>query len=374
MAIAKDSSPKISLSTLTAIMDTPWPPHHTAFRQHESGEPRETSTRFTYREYPSSLGDTSDTPTSPSSSKRTWKLFPNLSIVKKWSFWTFASQKTAAVDTTGRMPTVLPPVPENQYSQDGKDQNDQITQVIEVPSSSRKIGHNMFTEPSTSLANPDGTPKPTCSLNLICYRPGSQGCVIRQIQVVKRSLCTDGKVFGALLSTNPDLIQTDEEFFQSLQTEYSKKMCSLTRRLFSLKTLRKIRLLSVSILLVFFVECRYLMWIQYEPETRPKIVPIDDFTLQEIFFAYSKPSTIKSTFEWVDWVFELRQPNQRHALEFVEGWSGFRVAIVGSMPMFISTVVGITWAAKGDVTTAFTVAAFILTLGTSKYLYCVRLE
>jgi len=68
-------------------------------------------------------------------------------------------------------------------------------------------------------------------------------------------------------------------------------------------------------------------------------------------------------------VFQLRQKDRRHALEFVEGWSGFRIGIVGSIPWVVATVVGVTWVAKGgDAQTAFTVAAFILTVGTCKYI------
>jgi hypothetical protein len=51
----------------------------------------------------------------------------------------------------------------------------------------------------------------------------------------------------------------------------------------------------------------------------------------------------------------------------VEGWSGFRIALLGSVPWVAGTVVGVTWVVKaGDPQTAFTVAAFILTVGTCK--------
>jgi hypothetical protein len=94
-------------------------------------------------------------------------------------------------------------------------------------------------------------------------------------------------------------------------------------------------------------------------------VPLDEFTLQEIFWAYNNPTTIRSDHEWIDWVFRLRQQDRRHALEFVEGWSGFRTGVAGSIPWVVSTVVGVAWVAKsGDAQTAFTVAAFILTVGT----------
>jgi hypothetical protein len=86
----------------------------------------------------------------------------------------------------------------------------------------------------------------TCSLNLVCYRGGREGCVSRQVQVIKESLCEDQEEFQDLLKEYPNLIQTDEEFLKRLRDEYRFQMCSFLRRYFSLKTLRKIRLLSVS--------------------------------------------------------------------------------------------------------------------------------
>jgi hypothetical protein len=92
---------------------------------------------------------------------------------------------------------------------------------------------------------------------------------------------------------------------------------------------------------------------------------MDDLTLQEIFYAYRHPSSITTDTEWIDWVFRLRQADRRHALEFVEDWSGFRIGLIGSMPWDVATIVGIAWTARGgDAQTAFTVAGFILTVGT----------
>jgi hypothetical protein len=95
-----------------------------------------------------------------------------------------------------------------------------------------------------------------------------------------------------------------------------------------------------------------------------------EFALQEIFYIYQHPSSISNATrddEWIDWVFRLRQHDRRHALEFVEGWSGLRIALVGSVPWVSATIVGIVWVAKGgNAQTAFTVAGFILTVGTCK--------
>jgi hypothetical protein len=85
---------------------------------------------------------------------------------------------------------------------------------------------------------------------------------------------------------------------------------------------------------------------QYTPSTRPEIVPLDDFTLQEVFHAYNNPTTVTTTTSWISWVFRLRQRDRRHALEFVEGWSGTRIALIGSVPWVAVTVVGIVWTLK----------------------------
>ena len=97
-------------------------------------------------------------------------------------------------------------------------------------------------------------------------------------------------------------------------------------------------------------------------------MPLDDFTLQEVFHAYEHADSITTSTAWIDWVFRLRQGERRHALEFVEAWSGLRIALVGSVPWVSATVVGVAWVCiGGDVQTAFTVAAFILTVGTCEF-------
>ncbi|KAH7559724.1 hypothetical protein BM1_03358 [Bipolaris maydis] len=207
--------------------------------------------------------------------------------------------------------------------------------------------------PTQTVSSPTtGTlTKPTCSLNLMCYRSGSQGCVRRQIHVLSQArlgISRDDYSKIASVKNSGGLIRSDKEFFAALHREYEHHICGFWRRYLSLKTLRQIRLLS------------------YTPSTRPEVVPMDDFTLQEMFYAYQHSESIKTESEWIDWVFRLRQADRRHALEFVEGWSGFRIGLVGSVPWVAATVVGVAWTARGgDAQTAFTVAGFILTVGTS---------
>jgi hypothetical protein len=82
---------------------------------------------------------------------------------------------------------------------------------------------------------------PTCSLNLVCYRAGRQGCVLEQIRVARP---------GFIPGTNNShdgvtFIYHDAHVFRAVREAYTKKMCSVRRRYLSLKTLRQIRLLSV---------------------------------------------------------------------------------------------------------------------------------
>src|SRR5262249_17179859 len=88
--------------------------------------------------------------------------------------------------------------------------------------------------------------KPTCSLNLVCYRSGAAGCELYQIQVAKASRFAGNETFQKFLKDNPDILITDKEFFKALRRVYCGKMCSIWRRVFFLKTLRGLRLLSVS--------------------------------------------------------------------------------------------------------------------------------
>jgi hypothetical protein len=102
-----------------------------------------------------------------------------------------------------------------------------------------------------SLISEDDPPiydvtRPTCSLMLVCYRSGPKACESKQIEVVSRSRFDDVNSFKQLVNLKPELLRTDRQFFLTLRKVYQKDMCSIRRRLFSLKTLRSIRLLSVS--------------------------------------------------------------------------------------------------------------------------------
>ncbi|KAK4103374.1 hypothetical protein N658DRAFT_505733 [Parathielavia hyrcaniae] len=143
--------------------------------------------------------------------------------------------------------------------------------------------------------------KPTCSLNLVCYRSGAKGCDLVQVQCVRRSMFSSDASFATVVETHPRLVHADDQFFREICRLYTTEMCGFFRRYFSLKTLRAFRVLT------------------FTPTTRPTVVPFDDFVLQEMMYAYRHPDRLSSTHDWVDWVFWLRQKDRRHALEFVEG-------------------------------------------------------
>ncbi|ROV86819.1 hypothetical protein VSDG_10149 [Cytospora chrysosperma] len=179
--------------------------------------------------------------------------------------------------------------------------------------------------------------RPTCSLNLVCYRSGAKGCELQQVHCVLRSRFPDDESFDKAVMANGRLVHNDVQFFNEMRRLYISKMCGPMRRYFSLKSLRAFRILA------------------YTPTTRPTVVPFDDFVLQEMLYAYLHPQTLPKNDDWVRWVFRLRGKGNRHAVEFVEGWNTARIAVAGTIPWLSSCIVGIAWtAAGGDVQSAFT--------------------
>ncbi|ORY16435.1 hypothetical protein BCR34DRAFT_557220 [Clohesyomyces aquaticus] len=205
------------------------------------------------------------------------------------------------------------------------------------PAASSTLVVAPFGNLNTSSPALNDTNTNTCSLNLVCY---NNGCRVSQIRV-HRWKHHDPQVRR---------ITTDEEFFRELRVRWRRDMAGWWRCTFSLKTLKRLRLLS------------------YADNTRPVPVPMDEFTMAEVLHAFQHPELFSSapTTDWINWVFRLRRPSgRRHAIEFVEGWDAQRIAIVSSIPCVLSTLVGVVWTvSKGDAQTAFTVAGFVLGLST----------
>jgi hypothetical protein len=101
------------------------------------------------------------------------------------------------------------------------------------------------------------------------------------------------------------------------------------------------------------------------------VVPFDSSVLQEVLYAYNNPSSINTDDVWISWAFRLRQPDKRHAIEFLEGWNGKLIAFVGMIPLVFSIVVGLAWRIwSGEWQTSYTVEGFILSAGTCKLYPC----
>ena len=87
---------------------------------------------------------------------------------------------------------------------------------------------------------------PKCSLNLVCFRQGTRGCELHQIQTVLESRFESKNIFQQTVMAVPSLIYSDSELFHALRDVYKKKMCGFWRKALFLKTLRGVRLLTVS--------------------------------------------------------------------------------------------------------------------------------
>jgi len=88
--------------------------------------------------------------------------------------------------------------------------------------------------------------KPTCSLNLVCYRSGAKGCELQQIQCTLRSKFPTNESFHNTIAANQHLVYTDVQFFLQMRHLFRAKMCGFFRRHFSLKFLRALQILVVS--------------------------------------------------------------------------------------------------------------------------------
>jgi hypothetical protein len=229
------------------------------------------------------------------------------------------------------------------------------------------------TWPHTAWPASQNTPQhvsthPICALKLVYYRTSS-GCELHQIQTVLESRFKDKESFQNTIVQDSNPISRDEQFFQALRDVYMKKMCGFWRRTFFLKTFRGIRLLSVSssVMPLYFYQLRLTSSVH--SNFRPAVVPLDEFVLQEIIYAYQNPSKITTEHEWIHWVFRLRQQDLRHALEFVEAWNPTGIAVVGLIPLLVSTVLGIVWGVQSGIQDGFAIAGFILTAGNCEFYF-----
>ena len=180
---------------------------------------------------------------------------PTIHEVVQWTEpnGSFPQQMESHYESRPRNKTTLPPIQRalKMMSRDVTGWQKKLTgdATGEQPASEAIGPHPQasFHPPTTASMLASNAAKPTCSLNLICYRPGSQGCVLRQIRVISRAKFAKVEDYSAAIEANDGIVSTDKEFFELLWKKYNERMCSFWRRYLSLKTLRRIRLLSVSL-------------------------------------------------------------------------------------------------------------------------------
>jgi hypothetical protein len=156
----------------------------------------------------------------------------------------FQPEHYGPFDAPGALSGLAPPVPFVPMSTPGQNPRD----IFPPPSASK--GAPKTTDATTVLETQDpshyDTTKPTCSLNLVCYRSGAKGCDLQQMQCVLQTMFPSEEAFQATITANKDLVHSDDQFFREMQRLYRYKMCSFFRRYFSLKSLRAFRVLAVS--------------------------------------------------------------------------------------------------------------------------------
>jgi hypothetical protein len=175
-----------------------------------------------------------------------------------------------------------------------------------------------------------------CSLLLCTFRNKRYDCLSTRIEVY------DPKEKPAW---------DDALLWESIRSACCSNIMGWRRRTFGLKTIRAIRLLH------------------YTSHSRPTRIEDETyFTKQDLMYAYSHPSEIKTQRDWIDWVFVLKSdPVNRYALEFVEDWDGMRIVRIGISILVAVVFASVLWAGLGgDLQTVFTVTSFALAVCTSE--------
>lgn len=96
--------------------------------------------------------------------------------------------------------------------------------------------------------------KPTCSLNLVCYRSGAKSCDLQQLHCILRSKFPSSDRFQIVINANKHLVYDDEQFFREMRSLFDIHMSSFVRRWFSLKSHKAFRILAVS-------RCSLILWV-----------------------------------------------------------------------------------------------------------------
>lgn len=132
-------------------------------------------------------------------------------------------------DNAESLRTPTPPVDitilEEQSSINSSAQGGSPSSPIEVIDSIADAYVAMPVRSTTGKSLPADVTKPTCSLNLVCYRSAASGCVSHQIRVARPARFKTVQHYRAVCTANPKMITTDDEFFYALREGYKKHMC-----------------------------------------------------------------------------------------------------------------------------------------------------
>jgi hypothetical protein len=104
------------------------------------------------------------------------------------------------------------------------------------------VGHML---PSGSGSAVYDTSKPTCTLNLMCFRDQTKGCRIWQVSVTHVDKWMDWNAFSQYCHDHEHVLTSDKSLFRAMRVAYEKELSSLWRRWTSLKSLKGFRILSV---------------------------------------------------------------------------------------------------------------------------------
>ncbi|KAM5347396.1 hypothetical protein ACJ41O_010401 [Fusarium nematophilum] len=210
----------------------------------------------------------------------------------------------------------------------------------------------------------------TSSLMLVCFRSWASAPRSRKITVGRPTNPEDREGFERAVNNwneekkeeiksgkRDPLIISSGDVVRGIRKGYQRHLRGIWRRIFSLKTVRSIRLRAVK---------------GKKHRRRPAIVKnmSPEATADLLFqiFRLGYGSTHKDGDDWVEWVFGLSDADgKRHQLEFIEGWSPLRLLIATSIPLLSSIVLGVCWIVlTGDIQTGFTLAGFVLTAGSGE--------
>ncbi|KAI9794278.1 MAG: hypothetical protein M1833_000421 [Piccolia ochrophora] len=191
------------------------------------------------------------------------------------------------------------------------------------------------------------TAKGECSLLLCMYRNNRR-------RFLKVELCVPNLDSEFVGDDKDGPTVSDTWLFNEIRDAYFHGLQSPRRRYLSFLRLKKLKRIAR---------------LHYTVDTRRPRRIADDSPLDQhqLMSAFENPSGIRPGTEWVAWVFAMKaDPYNKEGLEFVEGWNGRKIAIIGASVLIGTTLMAGLWAGLGgDLQTVFTVASFLLALSTA---------